>query len=159
MVDATPAIPDSTITNVAPNPIKIATNDLKLYADQLIPIETMSDMIFEDIGGQEVISIARNDIINGQDVSYQPIKNMNGIYSQYNPQNILSLQSPSNSYFDSFQIKLENRIPSTGLGPYGQIVYLDEKTGDLLINILNLASDEEVKVQIQVSGSRFNGTI
>lgn len=161
MVEATPNTPSSTSsTTTAPSQeVRIATRDLILFNDETTPIEVMTDLIFENIGGQEMINIARNDIINGQEVIYQPIKNITGIYFKYNPQNILSLQNTSNEYFKSFPIKLEEKIPNVGLGPNGRTVYLDETTGDIIINLINLSEDEQVEIQILNNGAILNDTI
>jgi hypothetical protein len=155
------SIPDTPYTDSkgSDKDIKIATRDIVLLSDDQVPIEVMTDLIFEDIGGQEMINIARNDIINGQDVIYQPIKNLTSLFFQYNPQNILSLQDTSQMIFRTFPISLENRIPNIGTGPNGEIVYLDPTTGNLVINVINLAKDEQIEVQIQINGDRFNDTI
>jgi hypothetical protein len=115
----------------------------------------MTDLIFENIGGQELINIARNDIINGQQVSYQPIKNLSSIQQQYNPNNILSLQSTSDKYFANFPIKLENKIPNPGTGPNGSYVYLDPTTGNIIIEAINLEIDEQIEVEVTVSGTIY----
>jgi alpha-L-arabinofuranosidase len=112
----------------------------------------MTDLIFENIGGQELINITRNDIINGQKVSYQPIKNLSSIQQQYNPNNILGIQNTSDKYFANFSIKFENRVPETGSGPNGSNVYLDNATGNLIIETINMESDEQVEIEITVSG-------
>jgi len=68
--------------------VKIATQELIDIIDDATPadqkIETMTNLLFEDIGGQEIISIIRNDIVNGQNITYQPIKNVTSLYYQYN---------------------------------------------------------------------------
>jgi len=119
----------------------------------------MFDQIFENIGGQEIINIARNDIINGQSVIYQPIKNLTSINFQYNPQNILGLQDNSEEYFKKFPIKLENTVPNVGTGPNGETVYIEESTGNLIVNVINLNKDEQVEIEILNSGSIFSDTI
>jgi hypothetical protein len=68
----TPAIGPSANTSS----IKIATPDIMIGKDEVVPIETMTNLIFEDIGGQEIINISRADLVNGQKVVYQPIKNL-----------------------------------------------------------------------------------
>lgn len=139
--------------------VKIATPDLFIFKDEVVPIEVMTDLIFENIGGQELITISRNDIISGQSIYYQPIKNISSLYLQYNPQNILNLQDTSVTFFKNYPIKFERSIPNSGTGPNGEIVYLDPDTGDLVINVVNLEADEQVDVQILVDGSLLNGTI
>jgi hypothetical protein len=124
-----------------------------------LPFEVMTDLIFENIGGQELINISRHDIINGQDVSYSPIKNLKDIYIQYNPNNIIRLEGTSDTYFKNFSIKLESKIPAYGTGPNGEVIYIDPTTGDLIINISSLEPDEQVDVEILEGGEILNGTI
>jgi hypothetical protein len=158
MVSSTPNTPSST-PSTSSSGVKIPTTDIILYNDESTPIEVMSDLIFEDIGGQEIINIARNDLVNGQKVIYQPIKNLTSLAFQYNPQNILGLQDTAESYFNKFSIKLENTIPDVGTGPNGETVYIDPDSGDLVINVINLSNDEQVEVQVLNSGTIFNDTI
>jgi hypothetical protein len=158
MVDANPNIP-VVVPSSSSDGVKIATKDIVLYNDESTPIEVMTDLIFENIGGQEIINIARNDIINGQSVIYQPIKNLTSINFQYNPQNILGLQDTSEEYFKKFPIKLENTIPNVGTGPNGETVYIEESTGNLIVNVINLNKDEQVEIEILNSGSIFSDTI
>ena len=158
MVEATPNLPVPPLTTPPEMPVKVATPDLLIFRDEVLPIEIMTDLIFEDIGGQELIYIARSDILNGIDILYNPIKNISSLYLQYNPNNILALQGISEAYFSQFAINFGSRVPSTGTGPNGSIVYLDED-GNLIIELVNMKDSESVEVQIQVNGSKFSDTI
>ena len=150
------AIPESpTIKPVAAVKVepKTAPIDTVLFNDDLVPIELMTDLVFEDIGGQELISISRNDIVNGQQVTYRPIKNLSSIQQQYNPNNILGIQSTSDKYFANFSIKLDEKIPEYPTGPNGTYVYLE--SGNIVIESINLESDEQVQVQISTGGTIY----
>jgi LysM repeat protein len=149
------ASPGSSAGSSPTPPVKTAPIDTVLFNDDELPIEVMTDLIFENIGGQELINIARNDIVNGQQVSYQPIKNLSSIQQQYNPNNILALQSTSDKYFANFPIKLENKIPTPGTGPNGKHVYIDSTNGNLIIEAINIESDEQIEVEITVSGTIY----
>ena len=74
MVDPVASAPASSSKVAVKADIKVATPNLIIQGSELVPIEIMTDLIFEDIGGQEIITITRSDIINGQDVLYRPIK-------------------------------------------------------------------------------------
>jgi hypothetical protein len=156
---ATPPSPEPEPIIVQPVPVKTATPDIVLFDDSALPIEVMSDLIFEDIGGQELISIVRSDIVNGQKISYQPIKNLSSIQQQYNPNNILGLQQTANRFFAGFSIKLEDRIPEVGNGLNGENVYFDETTGDLVIEFVNLSNDEQIETQITVNGTIYEANL
>ena len=138
--------------NLFTQTVKTAPIDTILFNDDSVPIEVMTDLIFENIGGHELINIARNDIVNGQKVSYQPIKNLSSIQQQYNHNNILGIQNTSDKYFSNFSIKLENKIPSVGGGPNGSNVYLDTVTGNLVIETTNMDNDEQVEIEITLGG-------
>ena len=160
-VNPTPNLPSVVMPDkvlVKPD-VKPATPDIILFDNESVPIEVMTDLIFENIGGQELINIVRSDIVNGQDVIYQPIKNLSNIHFQYNPQNILGLQDIDINYFKKFPINLTNKIPECGTGPNCSIVYIDPDTGDLVINVINMASDEQVEVSIISDGALLDDTI
>ena len=150
------ATPAATPAATATTPVKVAPIDTILFDDSLVSEDFMFDLIFENIGGHELINIARNDIVNGQTVSYQPIKNLTSIQEQYNPNNIISLQETSVKYFDNYPIKFDNKIPNVGNGPFGNNVYLNNLTGDILIDLVNLEPDEQVEVQIVISGTIYS---
>jgi hypothetical protein len=157
MVNSVPNVPSEMWRPRDPG-TQPASPDIILFDDGDVPIELMTDLIFENIGGQELINIARNDLINGQNVIYSPIKNLNLLAQQYNSKTILSLSNTSDAYFKNFPIKFENKLPNVGTGPNGEIVYLDED-GNLVINIINLLGDEQIEIQIITSGEIFDDTI
>lgn len=158
MVDPVANLASVTTPSSSPA-VKIATPDLILFNDQKIPEETMIDLVFEDIGGQEMINIVRNDLINGQNQSRQIVRNLSQINLDYNPNNILSLQNTSESYFNNFPIRFEQKVPDIGTGPNGESVYLDPDTGNIIINLIGLSDDEQIEVQILKGGTVLSGTI
>lgn len=143
--------------------VKVATPELINLLDDDTPvdekIEIMTDLLFEDIGAREIITIARNDIVNGQDVIYQPIKNITGLYYQYNPQNILALQKTDKDYFKNFPILLYSKVPECGSGPDCKYVFIDEASGNLVIDLINMKPGEEVEVQIISRIDQLHDTI
>ena len=176
--DSAAALPEATV-KVDNTSVKIATPDLIIFGDELMNIETMTDLIFEDIGGYELSTISRHDLVNGQRVSYSPIKNLTDLYLQYNPNNIVRLQS-SDSYFKSLSFSIFDRLPECGTGytispplsnpqeqdktkwtktPNCKSVYIDPITGDLVINLINTMNDEQLEVQVLTSGDVFSDTI
>ena len=137
------------------NPVKTAPIDTILFDDASVTIQLMTDLIFENIAGQELINIARNDTVNGQTVVYQPIKNLTQIQQQYNPNNIVALQATSDKYFENFTIKFDNKVPTQGGGPNGEHVYIEPSTGDLIVEVVNISDDEQVETEIALSGTIY----
>jgi hypothetical protein len=156
-ISPVPQTPSSSavVTNYSPAPTKTAPIDTVLFDDQSMSPEIMTDLIFEDIGGHELLSVSRNDTINGQRMSYSPIKNLGLIQQKYNPNNILRLQSTSETYFANFSIKFDEKVPTKGNGPNGANVYIEEETGDLIIETVNMNNDEQVEIQIAINGTIY----
>lgn len=161
-ISATPPTPSNSGLNISAfsvNPVLTAPIDTILYNEEATPIEIMADLLFENIGGQELINIARNDTVNGQPVIYQPIKNLAAIQQQYNPNNIVSLQATSDKYFQNYSIKFESKVPNVGNGPNGEHVYIDPETGDLVIDVINVQDGEQVQVEITSSGTIYEAEL
>ncbi len=174
--EATANLPNAQATDTENSSVKIATPDLIIKDQDIMSIDIMTDLIFEDIGGQELATISRHDLVNGQKILYTPIKNLTDLYLQYNPNNILRLQS-SDSYFKSLSIAILDHLPECGNGydlipkenepdktkwtkvPNCKSVYIDPITGDLVINLINVKEGEQAEVQILTSGEVFNDTI
>jgi hypothetical protein len=177
-LSAVAAIPEPSPKN-NDDGVKIATPDLILSNDETMSIEIMTDLIFEDIGGYELATISRHDLINGQKVIYAPIKNLTDLYLQYNPNNVLRLQS-ADSYFKSLSLSIFDRLPICGTGydiappvsnpnepdktkwiktPNCKSIYIDPITGDLVINLINMKENEQVEVEILTAGNIFDDTI
>jgi hypothetical protein len=170
---ATAAIPKPAKTSTAGS-VKIATPDLLIFGEQAVAIEIMTDLIFEDIGGFELATISRHDLVNGQTVIYEPIKNLTDLYLQYNPNNVLRLQS-ADSFFSSLAIRLANYLPKYGNGYdligtnpdltkrvkvyNGKSIYIDPISGDLVINLVNVKENEQVEVEILTAGGTYDDTI
>jgi hypothetical protein len=140
----------------APTPVekvvKSANIETILFNDEEFSSEFLVDLLFESVAGQELLTIARNDTVNGQDVVYQPIKNLNILQDTYNPTKLLAVYDTSDSFFGAFAIDLSSKIPSVGTGPGGKNYYLTD-LGDLVIEVVNIANDEQVEFQIADSGT------
>jgi hypothetical protein len=156
---ATPATVAPVVQAPPAPPVKTAPIDTVLFNDDDVLPELMEKLIFENIGGHELINIARNDIVNGQTISYQPIKNLSSLQQQYNPNNILSLQATSDKYFANFAIKLENKIPNVASGPSGSGAYIDPLTGSLVVDVIGMESDEQVEIEITLSGTIYEADL
>jgi len=166
-VSATPDVPDSqkTSTSTTRASVKVATPDLILFNESAIPVDLMTDLLFEDIGGHEIISISRNDIVNGQDVSYNLVGNLNGLERRYNSKNIFSMPESIEKYFNNFSIRFGTHVPENGTGPEGQRVYILQESsstfnrGDLIIDVTNMEINERVDIEVLRNGELLGDTI
>jgi hypothetical protein len=164
MVNPTPNSPEPVNTTTSTSSTKPAIPEAIIRDEAVFPPDIMTDLIFENIGGQEIINIARNDIINGQRVSYSLISNQTAIEVQHSPKNIFSLPGTSESFFNSFAIKLDFRIPDSGTGPVieetgkRKTIYL-ENNGDLVVNVTYMNNQENVEIQLLNAGTVLDDTI
>jgi hypothetical protein len=148
----------TTTSSLNPNVVKSASPDIVIFNDREIEenAEAFVDLLFENIGGQELLQIARFDTVNGQEVLYQPIKNLNIIQEEYNPNNILKLQKTSDRIFGNFPIKFEPTIPEQSTVPgVPANVYIDSAR-NLVIELVNLQGNEQVEVEITTSGTIYS---
>lgn len=163
-VDATANQATYTWTNdfgrsTATNSTKVALPNAVDVLNDPLSYEVMFEIIFQDIGGQELINISRADAINGQNIMYSIVKNLKNIMLEYNSNNIIKLGGTSDVLFKNFSIKLEDRIPKYGNGPDGSIVYLEEGTGNLIVDLINIDDEEQVEIEIINQGGYFDDTI
>lgn len=156
-----PAIPPLPPPPPPPTTVKIksATPEIVLWDEVLMPVEIMVDLIFEDIGGQELLSLVRHDTVSGDNISNQLIKNLTFLNQEYSSKKIISLQNTSDKYFSNFSIKLESKIPFEGNGSNGSNIYVSEETQDIYIELVNLEIDERVEVQIGLGGTIYTITL
>jgi hypothetical protein len=132
--------------------VKAAPIDTVTFVDEPYSEGFYEDILFQDFGGQELLSISRSDTVNGQRVSYQPFRDLGIIRDQYNPSSLLSIQETSDRFFANFLIKLNEKIPNVGNGPNGKNIYFDSSTGDGIIELVNVETDEQVEIQILNAG-------
>lgn len=149
----------NTTTSVSA-PIKVAQSNL-LVNKQDTPIEALESLFFEDLTGIELIQIARSDMLTGSvNLEYQPIKNIANLSMRYSPQNILALQDTDKEYFRRFPIFLSDYLPTDyeGTGPNGANRYIEEGTGNLVVNFKDLDSDLRIEFQLITLNSVVNKT-
>lgn len=149
--------------------IKAATPDLIVRNKQGQPIEYLTDLLYEQIGGQEILSISRADTINGQYVKYTPIKNISSISSRYNSQNIFYVDGNWEEYFSNFAIHLEQYMPDTGSGPNQEIIYVEDTYADqeqtillssnIVVELNNIPENIDVEFQTVFLGDVFSDII
>jgi hypothetical protein len=149
VVTPTPTVSSPPPPPPPPPPIKTAAIETVLFNDEEFSLEFITDLLFEDIAGQEILTIARNDTVNGQEVIYQPIKNLGIIQDTYNPTNLLGVYETSSNFFNNFLINLRDKLPKTQDGTN----YYLSPTLDLIVEFVNLEPDEQIELEISNSGT------
>lgn len=163
-VSPTPSVPAPTPT-IKDTSTKSASPDIILEDEASSMIDVILSLTLEKIGGQELINIARHDTVNGQNIIYQPIKNISDVAIAYNPQNMISFPDSSDNYFKSFPIKLEAHIPQyeglvfSDLLSRDNNVFFDAVNNNIIIENINMKRDYDLEIQMLSSGKVFNDTI
>jgi len=139
-------------------PIKIATSNLFILNEPEMEIEQMADLIIQEIGGVELLTYSRNDLIAEQEINYQPIKNIADTSVQYSPLRILAVQDIDLDYFNKFPISLERHLPRFGNGTGGEYVYINSNN-EIVVEAVNLLPGEYIEIQFLSFGSSVNDTI
>jgi hypothetical protein len=164
-INPIPNVPQSDVTTASQKAVKVARPDIIFSEKTTLPEQVMFDLIYESLSGQEIISLTRNDLINGQNVSYGRISNARSLSIEYNPKNIFTLPGTSSLFFNSFAIKFEEHVPEEGTGPINpgnglrKTVYLDEDSYDLVINVTGLQKSDNVEIQVLNAGMVVGDTM
>lgn len=91
---------------------KVADPQYILANDPALTVEEMENALWQQIGGHEIISIVRRDLVNGTNKNFELIFDLEKLNEEYNPQTILALKNSSEFYFNEFAIKFEKYVPS-----------------------------------------------
>lgn len=146
--------------------VRIPERDIVNYQDDDIPTELITNLLFENLGANELIKFERHDTVEGTNANYDIISNLSNIRKAFDPATLISRQKPDTSYFDIFNIKLEDKIPTelylrnnpkidaTGEVNITDYVYIDQE-GNLVIELVNIDSDEILEVEIDSNGTIY----
>jgi len=118
-------------------------------------VAEMAYLIFEKLGAVELTKFTRHDTVDGINPYYNIISNLSEIKKEYDPSNLISSQKSDDSLYNAFSIKLENKLPGDEyLGDRGldSYIYVDG-VGNLIIELINITSDELVEVEIDTNGT------
>lgn len=134
----------TTQTYTAPSGVKQAEPDIILDPDTNTSGDYITERFFEEIGGTELISISRHDLIDGIPVNYNPIANLSQLRRRYNPNNIIAMDIYADNEFTKAAIDLISR----GMNE----PYFDDN-GDLIIEIDIIRPEENIEAQISQQGT------
>lgn len=134
---------------------KNPTRDVVLFSENNVSIEGITNLLFEQIGGIELINMVRRDTVEGQNPYYSLISNLSSIKREFDPTQIISRQKPNQSYFDIYSIDLDSKIPDDiylQINNLDNYYYIDDN-GDFILELDNMGSDEIVELEIAESGT------
>ena len=138
-------------------PVKIPEANVVAFLQEQVGADALEKLYFEDVGGTEILSVARHDTIGGEPVATAPIANIEDILSSFNPLNILT-STNMDELFNQFAIDMSTHVKNlyTAIGIEEDTeVRIDEEGNEqevsvnyLYIQLDNLAADEYVQIQV-----------
>jgi len=139
------------------SPTKIANRDTFTLADETDESQSIAKLLFQDLSAHELVSIIRQDTVEGINPYYQTISNLSDIRRDFDPSLLITPQKPNESFFDIFPINLDEKIPDEiylADNNLSSFIYIADN-GDLVIELTNITEDEEVEVQIDTNGTIY----
>jgi len=143
-----------------PSVVMIPERDVVNLATEEVDASTITNLLFENIGANELVKFVRNDTIEGLNPYYNVISNLTDIRRRFNPSDLISEQV-TDVDSEGYSINIDNKIPdqdyldAQGILDY---VYIDDQTGDLVIHVVNMKDSETVEVQIDTNGTIYEVT-
>lgn len=139
---------------------QISTNE------QTITSEAFEDLILEDIGGRELLTLSRHwDLVGTSVPVYSPIKNISSVLFANSPINIAPNPNSTIDFFDTFSILLSSYLPTDAElnaldAEYKKsYVYYEPSTNSIIINTANVFNNEGVQVEFITFDSLKDDTI
>jgi hypothetical protein len=137
----TPVIPPPAATTYA---VKQPSPSLVTYNAETLPQELIVDLLFEDVGGTELINVSRHDTINGQNVVYSLVSNLSILNRSFNPNNILAGQI-SYSQFSQYSLDIASKLIGISL----------DEGGNLVIEFSSIGNDEYAEIELSSDGTIY----
>jgi hypothetical protein len=142
---------------------KIADPQYILSTDPAATIEEMQNTLWQGIGGHEIISLARRDLVDGKNISYGLISDLQQLFAEYNPKTIASIENASPLYFNSFGITFDSYLPSEAdlaqIDPLLQNPVTIGASNNITIYVSNIEDSYEIEVESLTSEKIFRDTI
>lgn len=162
-ISATPNIPQTNKDSIlrASGGVKPATPDIVLFDEAALPVDAMSHLIFENIGGHEIINMLRYDTVDGKNLDYQLIGNTKAISKAFSPSNMISSTGTLQEYFKNFSIRLDIHQVETSQPNYENVLYIDRivSPGSLVLEVTNMEVNEQIELQVLNSGDYLSAII
>jgi hypothetical protein len=153
MIDSTNAFLPEPIYMTEKGNVKVATPDI-LLDNESLSIETRGDYSFATVGGIELLSASRHDLIDSPyNEGYTPLTDAGTVF---NNQPAIVFNDGSRNIFNTYTIDLNYHTPQL---PENELIQLDTSSGTVIVTLKNLQQDYMVEVEVVSAGTVFNDTI
>jgi hypothetical protein len=144
---------ETSVTN-ADDSVKVATPDLIIFDPNATSADAMADLIFENIGGEELLEISRSDLINSANVVFPRIKNVVRVVPPEAIDQMGGYSDTADDDTNNYPLSLASYVPL-----YLDPIEIDQDSGSILINTVNMTPELQIEVQFVANAKLFDDTI
>ena len=145
---SSPPAPPAAPPPPPPAPGQSQTSQVKISSVNVVnrnydatSVEQMERLYFQNVGGTEILSVARHDTVGGEEVVFNNVDNLSELRSQFNPLNIL-MTTNINSLFSEYGVDIGTKI-----GALDETFSMNAD-GGIDIQVFNINRDEYLQVQV-----------
>jgi len=150
------------------DPVKIPNRDVVVNIDDPgVDVAEIESLLFESLSSLELTKFTKYNTVSGINPFYNTISNLSDINREFDPNSLLSATKTTSSLFDVYGIDLLNKIPPTksvsGSTKYttelgvdiDNYVSINQTTGDIEIELVNIAPNESLEIEVDTSGTIY----
>lgn len=149
----------SSNTGNASTTIKLATDNLLAFTPEIIDAESTANMLFQSIGGVEILEYSRSDMvydIDNQALAYQPLSDLSMLQNKYSPKSLSGLQDAIGDSLNAYPIDISKYVPLVPTRSF--YVYMEDTISspnldNLIIEVINITDKTQETVQVEVMNS------
>jgi hypothetical protein len=139
--------------------IKLATDNLLAFKPDTIDAEATANMLFQSIGGIELLEYSRSDMIyniDNQALPYQVFSDLSALQSKYSPKSLSGLQDAIGDSLTAFPLDISKYIPLVPTRAF--YVYVEDNVAsanldNLIIEVIGITDKSSETVQVEVMNS------
>lgn len=139
--------------------IKLATDNLLAFKPETIDAEATTNMLFQSIGGIELLEYSRADMvynIDNQALPYQVFSDLSILQSKYSPKSLSGLQDAIGDSLNAFPLDIAKYIPLVPTRAF--YVYVEDSTtsanlDNLIVEVVGITDKSAETVQIEIMNS------
>jgi hypothetical protein len=145
----TPQVKDSEV-------VKLASENIITNPNNRLPVDYLEKLYFQNIGGTEILTVARHNTVGGEKVYFNPIKNIQDIVRDFDPLNLLMSETAQN-IFNSYPINSAFYLPTANTLSDDEIgdesvagigIQEEQERLTVFVNVNYLEPDQYVEIQV-----------
>jgi hypothetical protein len=136
--------------------VKLPEENIITNPNNRLPVDYLEKLYFQNIGGTEILTVARHNTVGGEKIYFNPIKNIQDIVRDFDPLNLLMSETAQN-IFNSYPINSAFYLPTSNTLSDDEIgdesvagIGIQEEQEQLIVyvNVNYLEPDQYVEIQV-----------